>query len=85
VYEKQQRESRANESKKRFSVEIILNYVNGSRDRNEVKRPDHPAFDPVTTLRSRPPFAKTGGNLIDATKKSNMMEFSMFFQSGYFR
>ena len=28
--------------------------MNGSRERNEVKRSDHPAFDPVTTLRSVP-------------------------------
>jgi len=29
---------------------------NGSREHNEVKRPDHPAFDPVTALRSRLPL-----------------------------
>jgi len=29
---------------------------NGSRERNAVKRPDQPAFDPVTALRSVPGF-----------------------------
>ncbi|MCL2349435.1 MAG: hypothetical protein FWC50_14385 [Planctomycetaceae bacterium] len=33
---------------------LKLWFPNGSRERNEVKRPDHPAFDPVTALRFVP-------------------------------
>ncbi|MCL2347383.1 MAG: hypothetical protein FWC50_03885 [Planctomycetaceae bacterium] len=29
-------------------------FANGSRERNEVKRPDHPTFDLVTALRFVP-------------------------------